>query len=574
VYAVDGYLPSNIPSAHLLAIAAMVICAKTPAIYAAARGEPIPGYTFRDGAYRPNEPWREGQPRATGLQQPFPRMKSIEENPLTPAKLKLGKLLYFDPILSGENTISCAHCHHPDFGFSDGRKTSMGLHGRGVGPERTGGDVLPRRAPVIWNAAYNPVQFWDGRAKDLEQQVEGPIQDAHEMNQNAGELVNELLGVPEYVRLFQEAFGGQPQEAVTFRNVTKAIASFERTLLSFNSKFDHYAAGDSSALNDSEKRGLQLFRSLKTRCFECHALPNFSDGTFRVNGVPDLEGQAHDLGRAKVPEQGPEGAFKVPTLRNVALAGPYMHNGRFATLEEVIDFYKKGGGRQYPNQTLDIDDKIGEFEITPQETADLVAFLKALTDTSLLPTAPARVPSGLPVVAVKSKAMPAPMVADARRTAKLPASPPPHVGGYTVRPGESIQAAVDRAPGGGRIEVLPGVYPESIVVDRAGISLVGVQVSGERPILDGENKLGDAVHGPGDQFLMEGFLVRNYVGSGVITHRARHVTYRDLIVENPGLYALYPVECTGVLVENCVVSGAKDAGIYVGQSREIIVRNN
>jgi parallel beta-helix repeat protein len=496
-------------------------------------------------------------------------MKSLVENPLTPAKVKLGKLLYFDPILSGENTISCAHCHHPDFGFSDGRKTSMGLHGRGVGPERTGGDVLPRRAPVIWNAAYNPVQFWDGRAKDLEQQAEGPIQDAHEMNQNADELVKELLAVPEYVRLFQDAFGGKPQEAVTFRNVTKAIASFERTLLSFNSKFDRYAAGDSAALNDSEKRGLQLFRSLKTRCFECHAIPNFSDGTFRVNGVPDLEGQAHDLGRAKVPGQGPEGAFKVPTLRNVALAGPYMHNGRFKTLEEVIDFYKKGGGHQYPNQTLDIDDKIGEFEITPQETSDLVAFLKSLTDTSMMPAAPARVPSGLPVVAVKSKAMPAP---DFPKKVSLSASKGER--SIVVKPGESIQVAVERAAPGCRIEVFPGVYQESIVVDKSGISLVGVQINGERPILEGENKLGDAVHGSGDQFLMEGFLVRNYIGSGVITHRAHHVTYRDLIVENPGLYALYPVECTGVLVENCVVSGAKDAGIYVGQSREIVVRNN
>ena len=554
---------------RLIAIASTLICFNLRTSNAAAPGQPIPGYTLQDGVYQPNEPWREGQPRATGLQQPFPRMKSLVENPLTPAKVKLGKLLYFDPILSGENTISCAHCHHPDFGFSDGRKTSMGLHGRGIGPERTGGDVLPRRAPVIWNAAYNPVQFWDGRAKDLEQQAEGPIQDAHEMNQNADELVKELLAVPEYVRLFQDAFGGKPQEAVTFRNVTKAIASFERTLLSFNSKFDRYAAGDSAALNDSEKRGLQLFRSLKTRCFECHAMPNFSDGTFRVNGVPDLEGQAHDLGRAKVPGQGPEGAFKVPTLRNVALAGPYMHNGRFATLEEVIDFYKKGGGHQYPNQTLDIDDKIGEFEMSPQETADLVAFLKSLTDTSMMPTAPARVPSGLPVVAVKLKAMSAP---DLPKKVSLPASKGER--SVVVKPGESIQAAVERAATGCRIEVLPGVYQESIVVDKSGINLVGVQVNGERPILDGENRLGDAVHGCGDQFLMEGFLVRNYIGSGVITHRARHVTYRDLIVENPGLYALYPVECTGVLVENCVVSGAKDAGIYVGQSREIVVRNN
>src|SRR2546430_10150394 len=151
-----------------LAITTILVSANLLSALAETVGAPIPGYTFRAGSYQPNEPSRAGQPRLTGLQQPFPAMKSVAENPITPAKVKLGKLLYFDPILSGENTISCAHCHHPDFGFSDGRKTSMGLHGRGVGPERTGGDVLARRAPVIWNAAYNPVQFWDGRAKDLE----------------------------------------------------------------------------------------------------------------------------------------------------------------------------------------------------------------------------------------------------------------------------------------------------------------------------------------------------------------------------------------------------------------------
>jgi parallel beta-helix repeat protein len=578
-----------------LTIITAVLSVYSPPVLAEKLGAPIPGYTFRDGVYQPNEPYREGQPRATGLQQPFPRMKAVEENPVTPAKFKLGRLLYFDPILSGENTISCAHCHHPDFGFSDGRKTSMGLHGQGVGPERTGGDVLARRAPVIWNAAYNPLQFWDGRAKDLEHQAEGPIQDAHEMNQNAGELVKELLAIPKYVRLFQNAFGGKPEEAVTFRNVTSAIATFERTFLSFNSKFDRYAAGDSYALNDSEKRGLQLFRSLKTRCFECHAFPNFSDGSFRVNGVPDLEGQAHDLGRAKVPGQGPEGAFKVPTLRNTALAGPYMHNGRFATLDDVIAFYAKGGGRQYPNQTLAIDDKIGAFDITAEETADLVAFLKALTDTSLLPEAPIEVPSGLPVVAVKAKPMPAlQSVAENRSSRREEVVTekskiiPPRAGqkskidqslltsapAIAVKAGESIQAAVDRARNGERIEVFPGAYHQSVMVDKAGISLIGVQVNGERPVLDGQNKLGDAVQGSADEFSMQGFSIRNYTGNGVVNHRATHVTYRDMIVENPGLYAIYPVECTNVLVEGCVVSGAKDAGIYVGQSRDIVVRNN
>ncbi len=572
-----------------LALVSIVLSIFCPAALAAESNKTIPGYTFREKRYYPNEPYLEGQPRSTGLQQPFPQMTSIENNPITPSKVNLGKLLYFDPILSGDNTISCAHCHHPDLGFSDGRQTSMGVHGIGIGPDRTGGDIVARAAPSIWNAAYNPVQFWDGRATNLEQQAAGPIQDPHEMNQNATELQKELLQTPEYVRLFQETFGGKTGEAVTFDNVTKAIATFERTILSFDSKFDRYAAGNSTALNDSEKHGLQLFRSLKTRCFECHAFPNFSDGSFRVIGVPDAEGKPHDPGRAKVPGQGPEGAFKVPTLRNVALTAPYMHNGRFSKLEEVIDFYAKGGGHQFPNQQLDMDDKIGTFEITPQETADLVAFLNALTDTSLLPEPPQKVPSGLPVVPVKSTRVPARDLVMARRNPdrprsvedpraarksplRTPLNNPKDV--TLVTPGQSIQSAIDHAEPGDRIEVLPGVYHQSMMIDKSGISLVGRQVDGERPVLDGEGKLGDAVQGSADDFLMQGFDIRNYTGNGVVNHRASRVTYRDLVVANPGLYAIYPVECKGVLVEGCVVSGAKDAGIYVGQSRDIIVRNN
>lgn len=588
------------------------VSACLPLVKAEKMGDPIPGYTLRDGIYRPNEPYVEGEPRITGLQLPFPAMKSLQENPITPAKVKLGKLLFFDPILSADNTISCAHCHHPDHGFSDGRTTSMGFRAKGFGVDRTGGDALPRHAPSIWNAAYNPTQFWDGRAKDLEQQAEGPMQDTHEMNENADNLVKELRAIPEYVRLFQESFGGAAEAAVTFRNVTKAIATFERTILTFNSKYDRYANGDSAALNESEKRGLQLFRSLKTRCFECHSFPTFSDGSFRVIGVPDSEGQARDLGRAKVPGQGPEGAFKVPTLRNVELSAPYMHNGQFATLEEVIDFYAKGGGHQFPNQTLAIDDKIGTFDITPQEKSNLVSFLKALTDTSLLPEAPTKVPSGLPVLPVKSKPIPVPKallasanphdasIAPASHSrlleeqspvvaAQAKADPngptpapkpqprattplPPKV--FKVMAGQSIQAAVDRAPHGSRIEVYPGLYHQSVMVDKVGISLIGIQVNGERAILDGQNKLGDAVQGSGANFLIQGFHIRNYTGNGVMNNKTSKVTYRDLIVENPGLYAIYPVECVGVLVEGCIVSGAKDAGIYVGQSRQIIVRNN
>ncbi|MBI2824738.1 MAG: right-handed parallel beta-helix repeat-containing protein [Planctomycetia bacterium] len=584
----------------------------------------ISGWVERDGRWVPAEPFVAGQQRATGLQAPFPPMRSIDKNPMTPEKVELGKLLFFDPILSGENTISCAHCHHPDYGFADGRKLSMGFGGKGVGPERSGGDQLGRAAPALWNAAYNKWQFWDGRADDLEAQAAGPVTNEHEMGEKPERLEKELRAIPEYVALFQKVFGGTPDEAVTFRNVTQAIAAFERTLLTFNSKFDRYAAGDLAALNDQERSGMKVFRSLKTRCFECHNFPTFADDTFRVIGVPE-KGE-RDRGRASVPGEGPAGAFKTPTLRNIALSAPYMHNGAFDTLEEVIKFYGKGGGRGEPNPPEGIDDKIGKFDITDAEIADLVAFLKALTDTSLQPDPPKRVPSGLPVVEVKTKAMPAPPVALARASraaAPVSAAPPaasapsnvaaarPNapLSGYssgnmqrvpgqaavsvvsgsagkaragregvaatfTVSPGQSIQAAVDRCKPGDRVEVEPGVYRQSVVIDTDGVTLAGMVRQGARAVLDGGGELADAVQSSASDLTIEGLTIRRYKGNGVMVSKAKNVAFRDLVLDEPGLYGVYPVECAGVLVETCTVSGASDAAIYVGSSRDIVVRNN
>lgn len=556
---------------------------------------PVPGFRYEAGRYLPDEPWRAGQPRMTGLQHPFPAMVTLEENPVTPERVTLGKLLYFDPILSGDNTLSCAHCHHPDFGFSDGRKTSMGVGGVGVGPERTGGERLPRAAPTIWNAAYNHMQFWDGRAADLEEQADKPITSNIEMDQNPEELVRELRTIPEYVSLFDDAFDPLGVETVTYENVLQAIGAFERTLLSFNSPFDRYTQGDSQALTDEEKRGLALFRSVKTRCFECHRIPTFADAAFRVIGVPNSR---HDPGRAGVPGQGPDGGFKVPTLRNIALTAPYMHNGAFDTLEEVIQFYADGAGRADANPVPGIDDKIHKFPMTDREVSDLTAFLRALTDTSLQPDAPARVPSGLPVVAVESRAMPAPppvQIARAedehdtgavneteqtrirpdvrgafeRRDAVAPAAAV-----FTVSPGELIQAAIDRAQPGDRIEVRPGLYHESLVLDTANVMLVGLHENGARAILDGQGMLNDAVQASGDNFTIEGFEIRNYQSNGVMASRVNGATFRDLVIHNTGLYGVYPVECRGVTVERCVVSGASDAGIYIGQSRDVVVRDS
>lgn len=365
----------------------------------AERDAAIPGFVHEAGLYLPvpSQPLVESAP--TPWRAPFPQMPGLEENPVTPDKVELGRLLFFDPILSGDNTMSCATCHHPDFGLADGRSKAMGFGGTGVGPEREGGAPLGRQSPSLWNAAYNAHQFWDGRARLLEHQAAFPIQAPDEMNQDPDELVDELSSIPEYARLFREVFG-DGEEAVAFANVTKAIAAFERTLLSYNSRFDRFAAGDADALNAEEQQGFALFRSDRLRCMECHHLPTFNDTEFHVIGVPE-EGTP-DPGRAKVPGEGPFGAFKVPTLRNVAVTAPYMHNGHFDTLEAIVDFYSEGAGLANDPPTQNLDPLIRPFRISDEEKAALVAFLKTLTDISLQPAPPEAVPSGLPVVSVRS----------------------------------------------------------------------------------------------------------------------------------------------------------------------------
>lgn len=509
------------------------------------------------------------------LDRDFPPMAMRADNASTPEKEALGKLLYFDPLLSGDDTTSCAHCHHPDLGFSDNRALSMGRGGVGLGPDRHGGKVLRRGSPTIWNAAYNARQFWDGRAADLEEQAAGPIQDAGEMAQDADELVEQLSAIPEYVTLFQGAFDGTPAEAVTFDHVTDAIAAFERTVLTADSAYDRYAGGEREALSTAQRRGLGAFRSLKTRCFECHNVPTFANPDFKVIGVPPHPDLADaDLGRGEVAGAGYEHAFKVPTLRNVALTAPYMHNGVLATLEDVLDFYAKGGGHAFELGEIDIDDKIRPFDLSERERADLIAFLHALTDESAAPQLPTRVPSGLPVV---------PRLAN--RSAELArfqaqGDPPPrplierNEGGIVVREGGRIQDAVDAAQPGERIRVMPGIYHESLAIDVSNLTIEGVTVDGARPVLDGKHLLSDAVTGSGSHLTIQGFDVRAYTANGLMINLGTDLTFRDIHCSDSGLYGLYPVEVVGVLIEDCTVTGVRDAGIYVGQSKDIIVRGN
>ena len=509
-----------------------------------------------------------------GLRRPFPAMVLRHDNPLRPPRVALGRLLYFDPILSGANDVSCATCHHPDLGLADGRGQSMGKGGHGLGPARVAGAVIRRGAPTVWNAAYNARQFWDGRAADLEEQARFPITSPIEMDQKPEELVRELRAIPEYVRLFDEAFGGHDGTAVTFDNTVRAIAAFERTLVSDQSRFDRYRMGDATALTAAERRGLTLFRSLKTRCFECHGFPTFANPDFKVIGVPDLPGQEKDLGRAETGAgEAYEHAFKVPTLRNVALTAPYMHNGRFKTLEEVLSFYSKGGGRGEGLDLKNLDDKIRVFSLSTEEQQDLIAFLRSLTDESHRPTVPDRVPSGLPVVPRLHEA------AD-RETPVAPpavASTPPATAGprtITVAAGGSIQWAVDQARPGDTIEVEPGTYHETVLVDIDRVRLRGLVRDGQRAVLDGEGRRTDAVIASGHGFTIEGLALKDYTSNGITVQGATGVTFRELVVENTGLYGVYPVECRDVRVEGVTVTGAKDAAIYVGQSRDIVVRGN
>lgn len=347
-------------------------------------------------------PLRSGGAPATGLQYPFPAMVRPAGSLNSPERIELGRLLFFDPVLSADNKVSCAHCHSPYAGFGDGRAKAVGI----------GGAAVPRHTPTVWNAAFYREQFWDGRAKTLEEQAGGPILNAKEMGMPSEEaVVAKLRAIPDYVRRFQAAFPKAGADAVSFANVTAAIATFERTVLSFDSPYDRYAAGQVSALSAEARRGLSLFNSVKLRCFECHDAPTFANRDYKVLGLPsnaDPSKMDDDIGRAAVVDAASNRwAFKVPTLRNVARHAPYMHNGVFKTLDEVLDFYARGGGlgRGYKvsvdgkDVPVPVDDKVGKYDLSVAEREDLKAFLEALTDESLLPEVPAQVPSGHPVVA-------------------------------------------------------------------------------------------------------------------------------------------------------------------------------
>lgn len=290
-----------------------------------------------------------------------------KNNLSTPERVELGKFLFFDPRLSGSNFISCATCHNPALGWSDNQPTAVG-HGM---------DILGRSTPTILNTAYQRFQFWDGRDRTLEQQALGPIVAGGEMAQDMDTLLVELKAIPGYVEMFEAAY---PGEGIKEATIGKAIAAFERTVVSTDSPFDRWLKGVNGAMSEAAIRGFEVFKG-KANCTACHDGFNFTDNGFHNIGLPDNK----DEGRfGIVPVKVLKGAFKTPTLRDVALTAPYMHNGQYDTLEEVVEHYNKGGEPNFDN----LDPNMKPLNLTKKEKQELVEFMKALTGDPMEITIP------------------------------------------------------------------------------------------------------------------------------------------------------------------------------------------
>ena len=304
----------------------------------------------------------------------------------SPQQIDLGRLLFFDPVLSGNKDLSCANCHNPAKGFSDGMARSVGASGQ----------LHPRSAPTLWNSAFLKSLLWDARADSLEQQALGPLFSELEMANTPEQLMANLNQVDAYPELFTQAFPNS-EDAMVIANITTALTAFQSSLISLNSPYDRYAHGDSKALNPEQLEGLNVFRSFVARCSQCHTPPLFTNQQVAVIGTPEPEGMSRDIGaQATFGAERLRGGFKVPTLRNIALTAPYMHSGRFATLREATEFYTKGRGHAVPEgEELLLHWHISEPNLTPSELDRLVDFMGALSDESFMPEIPQQVPSGL-----------------------------------------------------------------------------------------------------------------------------------------------------------------------------------
>src|SRR5262245_48824172 len=282
------------------------------------------------------------------------------DNAVTPLRVELGRALFFDPRLSAKSVMSCASCHNPALGWSDGRATAVGYDMK----------ILGRSTPTIVNAAFNYLQMWDGRKNSLEDQALGPFQSPDEQNLPLDQLEHRVQSVPGYVSMFERAYPGEP---ITSATIAKAISSFERTVLSHDAPFDRWLVGDRHAMNASAQRGFELFKG-KAQCSLCHQGFNFTANGFHNIGVVDATGTS-DIGRfAHKKVAVLKGAFKTPTLRDIALTAPYMHNGSYATLDEVVEHYARGGDARD-----NLDSNMKPLDLSATDKQDLVEFMRALT---------------------------------------------------------------------------------------------------------------------------------------------------------------------------------------------------
>ncbi len=304
----------------------------------------------------------------------------------TPQQIDLGRYLFFDPVLSADGSVSCASCHDPAQGFADGLAQAAGIAGH----------TLPRSAPSLWNIGFFSTLLWDGSKSSLEEQMQGPLYSPVEMGNNPAQLLEALNSNSTYRALFEKAFG---TTFIALDHIYTAITAFESSLISLNSRYDLYAHGYHAALNEEEIAGLNVFRSFVARCAECHTPPLFSNQQLAVLGVADAPGRIIDSGvEAITGDPSQRGAFRVPSLRNIALTAPYMHRGQKATLEDAARFYTGGRGHEVPEgESLMIHWHVWEPRLTDREIQLLVTFMSALTDEAFMPEIPAAVPSGLPV---------------------------------------------------------------------------------------------------------------------------------------------------------------------------------
>jgi cytochrome c peroxidase len=281
-----------------------------------------------------------------------------EGNRLTPQRVRLGRKLFFDPLLSADGTVACASCHDPGHGFANNAPQAVGILGK----------LGTRNAPSLLNRSYGRSFFWDGRAATLEAQALEPIANPLELGSQVSDVVARLASDAEY----RDAFATAYDDGVTADNLGRALAAFERVLLSGDNPVDRFQAGDASALTDVQRQGLWVFES-RGRCWRCHQGPNYTDEAFHNTGVASLQAMP-DRGRQAVTgDEADQGRFKTPSLRDVSRSGPYMHDGSLATLRDVVEFYNRGGGKN-----ARLDPAITPLGLTSKEIESLLEFLKAL----------------------------------------------------------------------------------------------------------------------------------------------------------------------------------------------------